>query len=280
MKKASKFFMIVWMLIPAILYAQPKTAPAWSAKFSSAINWQRIHSLGTIIVSTNEALYGVNPADGSISWENKSFAQLGSNMLEEVPGTEFLAITYKVDAKSSIPFQAIVKVLDGKVLFDSQKEGIGVLSRHVLPASGQLLIMGVKQGGELKDLFATIFMYDIQSGKQLWMNDQLFRPEPPKAKGLLGSLESFGAQMSGLQKLTSEPYELNNEFVIITHPGFVMKLRSATGELVWKNAVASSQKAKVFFSPYQRAKTRRKARALSRRNASRSGRGDKISAGD
>jgi outer membrane protein assembly factor BamB len=142
-------------------------------------------------------------------------------------------------------------VLDGKILFDSKKEGIGVLSRHVLPRSGRLLVMGVKQGVDLKDLYASIFMYDIQSGTQLWVNDQLFKPDAPKSKGILGSLETLGAQMGGLQKLTSEPYEVGNEFVLITHPNFVMKLKSATGELVWKNALMPSKKAKIFFSPYK-----------------------------
>jgi outer membrane protein assembly factor BamB len=251
MRKSCLILAVAW-IIPFFICAQQKTPPAWSAKFTSPINWQRIHSLGTIIVSTNNALYGVNPADGTIAWENKSFAALNPSMMEEVAGTEFLTVTYKVDQKSSIPLQAIIKVLDGKVLFDSQKEGIGVLSRHVLAQSGRLLILGAKQGVELKDLVASVFMYDIQSGKQLWVNDQLFKPEAAKSKGFLGKLETFGAQMSGLQKLTSEPVEVDNEFVLITHPMFVMKLKSATGELAWKNAIQPSLKAKVFFSPYKK----------------------------
>src|SRR5688572_18191818 len=193
------------LLISLVAMAQPKTAPAWSARFTSAINWQRVHSLGYIVVSTNDGLYGINPADGSIAWENKTFTALDPSKLEEVKGTEFLAITYKIDQSSSIPLQAIIKVIDGKVLFDSQKEGIGVLSRHVLPQSGRLLVMGVKQGVDLKNMTATIFMYDIQSGAQLWMNDKLFVPEAPKGKGFLGQLQTLGNQMAGLQKLTSEP---------------------------------------------------------------------------
>jgi outer membrane protein assembly factor BamB len=252
MKYLSKKCLIGLIFISASLLAQPKAAPAWSAKFSSAINWQRVHSLGYILVSTNNALYAVNPTDGVILWENKSFAALDPSTMEEVAGTEFLAIAYKLDKSSSIPLQAIIKVMDGKVLFDSQKEGIGVLSRHVLPQSGRLLIMGVKQGVELKDLNATVFMYDIQSGKQLWVNDQLFRSEAPKGKGLLAQLQTMGNQLGGLQKLTSEPVETEGKFVTITHPGYVMKLNSATGDLVWKNALMPSQKAKILFSPYKK----------------------------
>lgn len=241
------------LLTSLFIHAQPKTPPTWSARFTSAINWQRVHSLGYIVVSTNDGLYGVNPTDGAILWENKTYAALDPSKLEEVNGTEFLAITYKIDQSSSIPLQAIIKVLDGKVLFDSQKEGIGVLSRHVLPKSGRLLIMGVKQGVELKDMFATIFMYDIQSGKQLWMNDKLFRPDQAAAgKGFLGKLQTLGNQLGGLQKLTSEPVEVDGQNMIITHPSYVMKLKSETGDLVWKNALLASQKAKVLFSPFKK----------------------------
>src|SRR6187551_558247 len=179
MRNITRILVIGLMVLPASLFAQEKLTPSWSAKFSSPINWQRVHSLGYIIVSTNNGLYGVNPSNGSIAWENKSFAALDPNMLVEIEGTEFLAITYKIDNSTTVPLEAIIKVMDGKVLFDSRKEGIGVLSRHALPASGRLLVLGVKQGGELKDLTATVFMYDIQTGKQLWMNDKLFRSEEP-----------------------------------------------------------------------------------------------------
>ena len=60
------------VLISIACTAQPKTPPAWSAKFKSTINLQRVHSLGYVIVSTNDGLYAVNPADGKILCENKT----------------------------------------------------------------------------------------------------------------------------------------------------------------------------------------------------------------
>jgi outer membrane protein assembly factor BamB len=240
------------LLISIACFSQPKKAAAWSAKFKNNINWQRVHSLGYIIVSTDAALYGINPADGKVMWENKAFAALDASMMQEVEGTEFLSVSYKQDQESTIPLQAIVQVSKGTVLFDSQKEGIGVLSRHVLPISGRLLIIGVKQGTELKDLMATLFMYNISSGERLWVNDDLFKPDAPTTKGVLGKLQAMGQQLGNLQKLTSEPLEVDNQHVIITHPSYVMKLKSATGELVWKSPVQASKLAKVLSSPYKK----------------------------
>src|SRR5687767_8692091 len=90
-------------------HSQPKTAPAWSAKFKSPINWQRVHSLGYIIVSTNDGLYGVNPNDGKTLWENKSFPALNSSNFQEVPGTEFVTVSFLTDKSSTIPMQAIIE---------------------------------------------------------------------------------------------------------------------------------------------------------------------------
>src|SRR5688572_16132713 len=72
------------LLISLTSFSQPKTAPSWSARFTSAINWQRVHSLGFIIVSTNDGLYGINPAEGTIAWENTSFKALDPSRMEEV----------------------------------------------------------------------------------------------------------------------------------------------------------------------------------------------------
>ena len=253
MKTTKSLFPILLLLVSSVLtLAQPKVAPAWTTKFKSQINWQRVHSLGYILVCTNDALYCLNPADGSITWENKTFGGLDPSLLEEVEGTEFLSVTYKVDETSKIPLESIIEVTGGKVLFDSQKESIGVLSRHVLPQSGRLLVMGVKQGVELKDMFATIFMYDIQDGKQLWKNDELFKPEATGQKGFLGKLQALGQQLGGLQKLTSEPMEFDGQHVLITHPGFIVKLKSSTGELVWKTPLNPSKQARILFSPYKK----------------------------
>lgn len=227
--------------------AQTKIPAAWSAKFKSAVNWQRIHSLGYLIVSTNDALYGVSPSDGKILWENKSFSALNSSDFEEVTGTEFVTITYKDDPGATIPMQAIVEVISGKTLFDSKAEGIGVLSRHVLPASGRLLVIGAKKG----NLIASLFMYDITTSKLLWSNDELFKVEAA-GKGFLNKLQAGLQSLSNLQGLTSEPLELADQSMIITHPNYVIRINTSNGNVLWKNTIQPSRRGEILFSPYKK----------------------------
>jgi len=238
---------VCMVALALICNAQPKTAPSWSAKFNGTINWQRVHSLGYIIVSTNHGLYGVNPDDGKIIWQNLDFASLDPQHYQEVEGTEFLTIAYQTEKDSSIPMQAIMHVGTGKVLFDSQKEQIGVLSRHVLPQSGRLLVIGVKP----KTLSASLFMYDIASGNQLWSNDEMFKGEAGATKGFLGKLQAMGQQLSNLQSLTSEPLEMKDGSIIITHPNYVIRVQTADGKVVWKNSIQPSVRAEIHFSPYR-----------------------------
>lgn len=236
------------VIVALVANAQPKTAPSWSAKFKTPITWQRVHSLGYLIVNTGDGLFGVNPDDGKILWENKSFAALNPEYYQEVEGTEFLTIAYQADKASTIPMQAIIHVATGKVLFDSQKEQIGVLSRHVLPESGRLLVIGVKP----KTLSASLFMYDIVSGQQLWSNDEMFKADASAAKGFLGKLQAMGQQLSNLQSLTSEPLELGDQTIIITHPNYVIRVHTADGKVIWKNSIQPSVKAEIVFSSHRR----------------------------
>lgn len=249
MKTTIKMLLVVTLFnVTTWTAAQTKKAPSWSAKFKSAVNWQRVHSLGYLIVSTNEGLYGVNPSDGKILWENKNYPALNVDNFQEVDGTEFVTISFLTDKSARIPMEAIIEVVGGKVLFDSQKEQIGVLSRHVLPKSGRLLVIGARPN----TLSASLFMYDIASGKQLWANDEMFKADQASQKGLLGKLQQMGQQLSNLQSLTSEPVEFADQSMIITHPNYVIKLNSADGKILWKNAITPSKAGRIYFSPYQK----------------------------
>jgi outer membrane protein assembly factor BamB len=249
MKTVLRMFLLMGFLSYSLYgNAQPKTAPSWSAKFKSSINWQRVHSLGYLMVSTNDGLYGINPNDGKIIWENKNFPALNPDSFQEVQGTEFVTIAFLTEKSSTIPMQAIIEVVTGKVLFDSKKEQIGVLSRHVLPSSNRLLVIGVRPN----TLAASLFMYDIVSGTQLWANDDLFKADQPATKGFLGKLQAMGQQLSNLQSLTSEPVEMPDQTMIITHPNYVIRINSADGKVVWKNSITPSTDGQVYFSPYKK----------------------------
>lgn len=226
--------------------AQTPTKAAWTTKFTGTIGWQRIHSLGYIIVSTSDGLYAVNPDDGKIMWENKDFAALDASLYEEIEGTEFIGVARPTSSESTLRMQAIIDVTSGITVFDSQKEGIGILSRHVMPRSGRLLIIGAARG----NLAATLFMYDIRSGQLLWKNDELFKVTS-EGKGFLAKLQAGVQSLSNLQALIAEPLEVDNESMLVAHPGYFMRINTATGDVIWKNSIERAIEGRVLFSPYR-----------------------------
>ncbi len=228
------------------VFGQDKLSASWSLVPGGTIHWQRVHSLGYLVVGGQEALYGIDPVEGKVIWTNQEFANLPVSSYAEVDGTEFITITPPSREENTLPMQAIINVENGKVLFDSGHEQIGVLSRHVLPSSARLLVIGVKPG----TLVASLFMYDIASGKQLWANRELFKGESAGG-GLLGKLQAVGQQLQSLQSLTSEPVELDDNTMLITHPFYVMRINSETGDVIWKNKIEESKRAEVYFSPYR-----------------------------
>lgn len=249
MKKQFLALLLAVTCLNAIpVFAQPKTAPLWSVDLQYVINWQRVHSLGYLIVGSGKALHCIHPQDGKILWQHEAFADVKAANFKEVEGTEFIAISYGEESDGTLPMQAIIEVESGRILFDSQKETIGVLSLHVLPKSGKLLLIGARPGA----MAASLFMYDIASGKRLWANDELFKSDGGGAKGLLGKMQALSQQMESFRSLTSEPVELDDNSVIFTHPNYVMRINAGNGEVIWKNSIESSVRAQVRFSPYQK----------------------------
>ncbi|THU40144.1 hypothetical protein FAM09_09700 [Niastella caeni] len=230
---------------------QSKLQPAWTVKFNTTVIWQHVHSLGYIVACSADGLYGISPSNGNVIWKNASLAGIDRSMITEVEGTGLLAVTYRKEPGSSLPIQSLVEVSSGKVLFDSQKENLGVLSKHVMPMSKRLLVIGVKPG-DLKNMVATLYMYDIESGRQLWVNEDLFKGNDSGAKGFIGKLQALSQQVNNIKQLIGEPVEVDHQHIIVTHPGYVIKLRSETGEVVWKSQIQTAIKAAVYFSPYKK----------------------------
>jgi outer membrane protein assembly factor BamB len=228
MKKTS--FLLI--LIFALCYAKAEISPAWKKNFDTPVVWQKVTNTGYLIVGTENALYGINPENGVTLWENKQLSPIPEEAYDQVSGTQFFSIT----TGAQISDVVIINPTDGKIIFDSEKEGIAaVLSKHPLGKSGRLLIAGTKKG----ELSLTLLMYDVNTGEQLWMNESLFKVEKStEGKGKFGAfmtnLESAAETMGNIAGLTAEPLEIDKENILLAHPKYIISLNALTGEANWK----------------------------------------------
>ncbi len=223
--------------------AKSQNPEAWSRRVGS-IEWMHINSLGYLVVSVTGSLKALDPQTGEVLWEDKTKGTLREDQLEDIMGTRYLKINYgtnEVDA--TLPMIAIMDVITGQTVFDSRNEKLGVLGSYPLPGSGRFLVVGVQPG----KFSAKLLMYDMESGAKLWENEEIFKGDTGKG-GVLGRVAGAVQSMMNMQSLTSEPLEIDIEHVLITHPNYVIKLKSADGTTVWRTKIEESSRAELIFS--------------------------------
>lgn len=125
--------------------------------------------------------------------------------------------------------------LIGAVVFDSRRLNLTkVVTRRVLPESGTLLVHGQRADGP-----PIVALFDLASGKQLWMNDSLFAESQPKRRG-------FGALMQGLTRMAAESTELEvlqagpDMIVVHTLTG-LRALEARTGAIRWSATLPAAR---------------------------------------
>lgn len=175
--------------------ANPSTpasaAAAWTVKLNGDIRWQQVAPAGTLLVSTDNALAGIDIDRGQVVWQKPELGGLPAENIHYVEGS--LLMEAARDGAATI-FDPVT----GAVLFDSRKQDFTrLITRRVLPQSGTVLVHGQRSNGA-----SVVALYDLAKGDQLWVNDSLFTPsEAPKRRG-------FGALMQGLTQLASQSTEL------------------------------------------------------------------------
>ena len=225
--------MIASTLLAAFL-ALPVSAaevtPAWALDFQAPVKWQRVTSLGDLIVSTPNGLYGVDPANGAVLWSQADLANLQGIGFEEIPG----APLFMIDDGSDDPRVMVLNALDGTVVFDSRKAGlVEIQGRYVMPRTGGLLVVGFEAG----NFNTQVFMYDMASGKQRWHSEFLSQGMNKMMKLLIAA-----AQVSmNATPVHTEPVELADGSFLLAAMGAVHRIDAATGKVLWKADAGNAQ---------------------------------------
>ncbi len=224
--------------------AHAQLTPAWSQHISQ-IEWLRVTSLGYPVIGSTGQITALDPNTGATIWENNRLGTVGYDQVEDVWGTPYLKITYNMGpVDDALPEIALVDVTTGKVLFDSREESLGVLGSYALAKSGRFMVVGVKPG----QFSAKLLMYDMGTGKKLWENDELFKGGSEGKGGFLAKVAGALETLANMRSLTAEPLEVDDEHIIITHPSYVIKLKSADGTTVWRSKIEESTTANVVFA--------------------------------
>jgi hypothetical protein len=226
--------------------AIPTVAPAWTARFEQAVQWQRVTPMGQLVVATDCCLHGIDPTGGSVEWNQAGMTGLVESSFEMIPGTPLFVVSTEGLNHRTLVFDST----DGHVVFDSRAAGIAnILTRTVLFDSGGLLILGQEKG----DPTIKLFFAEMETGKIRWSNDEVLGDMSDGMKKVVGILAKLGqAAMQPEERTegTGRPLEVGSDAVVMVAHGAIQKLSTESGKSVWRvTNPDGSGNAGAFLSP-------------------------------
>lgn len=184
-------------------YAQD---PLWESQLPSNINWQRVTSLGYLVVGASDAVYGVNVDNGEILWKDESLANIPEEAYSPIPKSPFVKFTL-TDKDGSV---VVLDPIEGHQLFNSDKEGlINLKNEHVLLRNAAMIVVGNKTG----NMAASMVCVDLTTGQVAWSKDDEF--------GMLTAL-----------------HELEGTDFVATTLFYIYRINAKTGDVVWKASLS------------------------------------------
>ena len=205
-----------------------RATPVWTLKMKQDFRWQQVTPSGTLLVSTDAALTGVDIERGQVAWEKPELGGLPPDSVRMVEGSLLM--------EAARP--GLLLIFDpatGASVFDSRSlELAEVVTRRVLPQTGTLLVHGRRTRGP-----AVVALYDLATGDKRWTNETLFEQTEPKKKGL-------GGLVQGLVRMASEGTALQvlqaGPDVIVVHTLMGLKaLDARTGETRWSGVLPTAR---------------------------------------
>ncbi len=166
----------------AALLAQAQTEKDFTKNFSSKINWYRISDAGTLVVATKDALYGINPVDGSEAWKNEDIENILESNYDPIEGTPYASL-YKGGLMKSK--NNIVDLVTGRVVANSKELGLNsVMKRIYLMKSNAVLFYGYNSSGK-----PTLMLVDLATGEKKWEQQKVFEKNAEQIVSEAGETE-------------------------------------------------------------------------------------------
>jgi len=144
----------------------PAKKEAWKATFDREINWFNLTSLGTVVVSSDDALYGIEPVSGKINWKNEDLKKLSKANYTPLNGSPYIAI---FEGGIFNMRQVIIDVSDGRIVCNTKELGLKSASKRLsVPNMGAVLFGGLDAKGQ------ALMLVTLIDGKKQWSVNKVF----------------------------------------------------------------------------------------------------------
>ena len=197
-----------------------RATAAWTHQTKGEIRWQQITPAGTLLLSTDAALTGVDTERGQTLWEKPELGGLPADSVRIMDGSLLMEA-----ARPGLLL--IFDPVTGALVFDSRRLGLAeIVTRRVLPQSGTLLVHGRRASGP-----PVVALYDLATGDQRWTSETLFEQTAPKKKGLGGLMQGLVRRVS--EGTTLEVLQAGPEMIVVHTLMDLRAMDARTGEIRW-----------------------------------------------
>jgi outer membrane protein assembly factor BamB len=222
--------------IAALAIAAGAGAPAraevlWTLTTGKEIVFQRLTPLGSLLVSTDEGLMGVDAATGKAVWTRGDVVKLKECNYDEISGTSFGLLDLGEGVGGTQRRVEVIDLATGQAKWDSKdlpmNSSQGLMQ---VPQHGMLVLCGMPKKGSKPVMVAV----NADDGAMKWQQDALFT-KPLHLLEVRGSgklFKRFSIEGNQLPVFDTE----NSMIVYLTAEGPV-KMDLATGNRVWNAAI-------------------------------------------
>jgi outer membrane protein assembly factor BamB len=205
-----------------------RATPAWTLKMKGEIRWQQVTPSGTLLVSSDAALMGIDIERGQVAWEKAELGGLPADSVRMIEGSLLM--------EAARP--GLILIFDpatGAGVFDSRRLGLAeVVTRRVLPQTGTILIHGRRPAGP-----PVVALFDLATGDQRWASEGLFEQTEPKKKGLGGLVQGLVRRVSEGTEL--EVLQAGPEMIVVHTLMGLRALDARTGVVRWSAVLPTAK---------------------------------------
>lgn len=205
------------ILVTALAGAADK--PLWSFNAGSEVKWQRVTSLGFLLVGTPDALTCLDTENGAVLWKRTDLDAIEPDSTDELEGTPILLVTTKNQLHA-------VNIEDGKNFWQSEKIKGAIVGMVPLVDKDMVVLLSVPNNryNRAKPDMAAL---KLDSGEAVWETQF---PENVD----LHTIERAGKWIPRFDLSGHQPPVYDDSSIYFTYAG-LHKFDIASGKLVWKN---------------------------------------------
>lgn len=246
-----------WLLPCAASGQVPVTSSTWTLQAERPIEWLRFLPSHLLLVSSDDGLQAVDPADGTVRWQREDLGNVSQvafeaaqqtapipggpapapgaagpviRVMEELPGGKLAAVL--ADSAGRHSWFDVIDLASGATVWSSTTLPLTEARGFLLcPDSSTLLVHGALiQPGRSRRLWLRV---TVANGSVLWSSDSLLRESPAQfdASTMLASRGT----VNGNQPLVLLP---DSTVLLFASADGLVRFDLQTGQLRWRTPVA------------------------------------------